>query len=562
MNKHTHVMLRAGGFQRLYASLLLVVGMCAATLSQAEQRPNILLLVADDLGYSDIGAFGGEIHTPTIDSLAHNGVMLTDFYATPSCSPTRAALLTGNDQHLAGLGLMAEVRKRRFADQPVLAGYEGVLRQHTVTLPQLLRDAGYKTIISGKWHLGRTAELQPQNQGFEESYVVLEGGSANFKQKEMGLFPNYPATFLHNGKPVDLPDSFNATVDYTNHLITSMDSARQQNRPFFAFAAYTAPHWPLQAPDSYLQNVRGRYDNGYQAIAEERIERMKRLGLITAAEAASVKVDAPEWSGLSAEERQRAARKMEIYAAMVEQLDDEISRLVEHLKKTGQYDNTMIVFMSDNGPESKDYDDRLADWVASNFDNSPTNMGRANSFVAYGKDWAAVSATPLRGAKQSVHEGGTRVPAIISLPGRIAPGRRDELVSVRDLMPTLLQFADVNTPGIEYAGRPIYPLQGESLAPILLDAKAGTLNGDRSVLGWEVDGSAALRLGNMKLVYKPDQDWQLFDLAKDKGERHDLAAGQPRLVEQMKAHWRHYAQINNIALNSDATPAEPTLPRP
>jgi len=548
--------------RRFQTCALLAAALCTAPFTFADQRPNILLVVADDLGYSDIGAFGSEIRTPTIDSLASSGAVLRDFHTAPSCSPTRAALLTGNDQHLSGLGLMAEVRKRRFGTQPVLPGYEGVLDENAVTLPQLLSDAGYKTIISGKWHLGRAPELQPQNRGFEESYVVLEGGSANYRQNEMGLFPNYPATFLHNGKPVELPADFNATVNYTDHLIESIDAARRENKPFFAFAAYTAPHWPLQAPDRYLQQTRGRYDAGYQAIASKRVERMHAMGLLSEEEAASASVDAPNWSGMSTQARQHAARKMEIYAAMVEQLDDQVARLVEHLKKTGQYDNTLIVFMSDNGPESKDYDGRLAEWVNANFDNSLANMGRVNSFVAYGKYWAAVSATPLRGAKQSVLEGGTRVPAIVSLPGGIAPGERSELLNVRDLMPTILEFAKVPVPGIEYAGRPVHPLQGESFAALLRDTKATTLNGDRSVVGWEVDGSAALRLGSMKLVYpagKLGDAWQLFDLARDKGERHDLAGQQPQRVETMKAHWRHYAQVNNIALNPDLSPAEPLL---
>ncbi|WP_375170536.1 arylsulfatase [Marinobacter sp.] len=532
-------------------------------INAASSAPNILLLVADDLGYSDLGVFGSEISTPNIDALVEKGRVMTDFYSAPSCSPTRAMLLTGNDQHMSGLGLMAEVRKRRFpGNVPVMPGYEGVLRDQVVTLAELLNDVGYKTILSGKWHLGKTDNLQPQNQGFEQSWTVLEGGSANFKQDEMGLFPNYPATFLHNGEPLELPADFNATEFYTDRLINSIDAARAEGRPFFALAAYTAPHWPLQAPDRFLKMYRGKYDGGYQAVADRRIRRMKDLGVLNQRYPERAILDeSPPWEALSREEQMLSARQMEVYAAMVTHLDQEIGRLVEHLKQAGQYQNTFIMFMSDNGPESKDYDLRVGDWISENFDNSPENLGRKNSFVTYPKAWAQVSAQPFRGYKQTIQEGGIRVPAIIHYPEKLAPAGPDGgVMSVRDIMPTLLELASVKPPGIEYKGQFVHPIQGHSRWSSLKE----TSGPDRAEvpLGWEVDGNAALRKGTLKLVYtvnEANRGWQLYDLAHDPSERDDLAEKHPHELSQMLVAWQHYAQVNNIALNDDLTPALPVV---
>lgn len=529
--------------------------------AQADDRPNILLLIADDLGYSDLGTFGGEIDTPNIDALAQEGLVMQSFYAAPSCSPTRAMLLTGNDQHLSGLGMMAEVRKRRFPEaDTVRAGYEGYFRKEVVTVAELLRESGYQTILSGKWHLGLTPELQPQNQGFEESYTVLEGGSAQFKQKEMGLFPNYPATFLHNGEPMALPDDFNASVFYTDRLIEATEKARQQQKPFFAIAAYTAPHWPLQAPDEYLEKYRGHFDEGYQEVANQRLRRLKEMGLIGDEYPEVTQLESlPDWTAMTAEQRQRAAREMEIYAAMIDQMDTEIGRLLAHLKTAGVYDNTLVLFMSDNGPEPKDYDTRLSDWVAANFDNSLENLGKVDSFVTYGEHWAAVSAMPFRGHKQTVREGGLRVPFVAHFPGRIAAGSSERIASVRDLLPTLLDLTGVPSPGIEFAGRPIHPSLGRSLLPFLT-GKEDPQSQHNAVFGWEVDGHAALRQGPMKLVYLaegPEAGWRLFDVETDPAELNDLAGDQPETLQRLLAEWRHYAQLNNIALNADMTPALP-----
>lgn len=548
--------------------LVLTLALSSPLAISAETRPNILLLMADDMGYSDIGALGGEIDTPNIDGLVRDGRLLLDFHSAPSCSPSRAMLLTGNDQHMSGLGMMTEVRKRLYPGVPaeqIRPGYEGELRKDAVTIAELLRDSGYRTLIAGKWHLGMKPEQQPQRFGFEQSHVVLEGGAAHFKQAEMGLMANYSSTFLHNGEPMALPDDFYSTTFFTDKLIEGIDGAGREGKPFFAFAAYTAPHWPLQAPDTLLQKYRGRYDDGYQVIADRRLARLKAQGLMGEGYPEQAQLEnVPDWNSLSLEERRRSARKMEAYAAMVESMDREIGRLLDHLKANGTYDDTFILFTSDNGPESVDREQPIQDWVNRHFDNSLDNMGRVNSFIAYGKAWAQVSAQPFRGAKQSILEGGIRVPLVAHFPARFDSGVSHELVSMRDIMPTLLELTGVEFPGIEYRGRLTLPVQGNSMLDHLNDGNSPILPGI-SGLGWEVDGNAAIRRGSMKLVYSPRQlgeGWQLFDLSVDPGERKDLAAENEDLVNAMLADWRHYAQLNNIALTDELTPAIPVLDVP
>ena len=533
--------------------------------AQTPHQPNILLLVADDLGYADLGAMGSEISTPNLNQLIAGGKLLLDFHSAPSCSPTRAMLLTGNHQHLSGIGMMAETRNRLFAHQAIRPGYEGVLQGEAVTLAELLRDAGYETSIAGKWHLGKLPEQQPQNRGFAESYVVLEGGAAHFKQKEMSIQANYSATFVHNGEPLALPENYFSTTYFTDRLIETTRAAHEQNKPFFAFAAFTAPHWPLQAPDSYLAKYRGFYDRGYQVIADQRLVRQKELGLLPADfQTRAVLEGVPEWNSLSAEEKMRSARSMEAYAAMVESLDQEIGRLVTHLKNLGEYDNTLILFMSDNGPESVNRGDSIKEWVAEHFDNRLDNLGRANSFVTYGPAWAQVSAQPGRRYKQTIFEGGIRVPAFVHFPARVLKGQTTEFASVRDVMPTFLQVAGIEHPGIRYKGRAVIPSQGSTMLPFL-SGEEPRIHAAAQPMGWEQDGAAALRRGNLKLVYAPKitgATWRLYDLATDPAEQQDLAGQHPEQVKDLLMDWRQYAGSNNISIDEAGVPRFPALQRP
>lgn len=540
---------------------LLMLGASQALASPTVKQPNILLIVADDLGFSDLSALGSEIQTPNLDKLLTDGRLMLDFHAAPSCSPTRAMLMSGNDPHLAGLGMMAEARKRLPAGAQVRAGYEGVLGSNVATLAELLHDAGYRTYISGKWHLGMQPAQQPQNRGFDQAYVLLEGGAAHFKQANMALQPNYSSTFRHNGEPIELPDDFYSTTWFTDRLIAAIDDGKASNKPFFAFAAYTAPHWPLQAPDEYLAQYRGRYDQGYEVIARERLARQRKAGLVPADFPLEPQLEGvPGWASLTKQQQQQSARTMEVYAAMVAALDAEVGRLVDHLRKTGELDNTLVLFMSDNGPENATRVD--PNWIKENFDTRLANYGRRDSFLMIGSAWAQVSALPSRRYKMTTYQGGIRVPAFVYHPATIKAGRSDELASVRDIMPTLLQLAGAPMPGINYRDRAIVPPQGTS-ALDYLQGKDTRIHAHDEALGWEINGSASLRKGPMKLLWDATDGtpaWHLYDLSNDPGEHHDIAAAHPRQVNDLLRDWKAYAQRSNIAIDADGRPASPALP--
>ncbi|MCI0914628.1 arylsulfatase [Pseudomonas putida] len=540
---------------------LLMLGTSQAMATPTVKQPNILLIVADDLGFSDLSALGSEIQTPNLDKLLTDGRLMLDFHAAPSCSPTRAMLMSGNDPHLAGLGMMAEARKRLPAGVAVRAGYEGVLGSNVATLAELLHDAGYRTYISGKWHLGMQPAQQPQNRGFDQAYVLLEGGAAHFKQANMALQPNYSSTFRHNGDPIELPDDFYSTTWFTDRLIAAIDDGKASNTPFFAFAAYTAPHWPLQAPDKYLAQYRGRYDQGYEVIAHERLARQRKAGLVPADFPLEPQLEGvPGWATLSEQQQRQSARTMEVYAAMVAALDAEVGRLVDHLRQTGELDNTLVLFMSDNGPENATRVD--PNWIKEHFDNRLANYGRRDSFLMIGSAWAQVSALPSRRYKMTTYQGGIRVPAFVYHPASIKAGRSDEMASVRDIMPTLLQLAGAPMPGISYRDRAIVPPQGTS-ALDYLQGKDTRIHAHDEALGWEINGSASLRKGPMKLLWDATDStpaWHLYDLSKDPGEHHDIAAAHPRQVSDLLRDWKAYAQRSNIAIDADGRPASPAMP--
>ncbi|SEJ65363.1 arylsulfatase [Pseudomonas linyingensis] len=535
--------------------------MLACVLPQAafaaSSPPNILLILADDLGFSDITSYGGEIETPSLDQLAGEGVRLTGFYAAPTCSPTRAMLMSGTDNHLVGLGTMAEVLP--FAkDLQGRPGYEGHLNDQAHSVVQLLRDGGYATYMAGKWHLGQADDQGPHAWGFDRSVTLLEGGASHFKPLPGSKVRIENVSYREDGKPFEVPEDFFSSDFYTDKLIDYIESGRETGKPFFAYAAYTAPHWPLHAPQEYLDKYKGRYDGGYDAIRHERIERLKSLGLIDPQFAAALPapVPSPQWQQLSVEERQLQARKMEVYAAMVDHLDMNIGRLVDYLKKIGAYDNTLIVFMSDNGAAGEDHAKGYSP-ADENTDNSLANIGHKGSNINYGYRWAEVSATPFSLVKGTTAEGGIAVPTIVRLPaslggegGRILRG----FGRVDDLAPTFLELAGVPVPGASYRGQPKQPMTGQSLLGMLAGKEPGAA---RPVAG-ELFGQAYVRDGDWKLVAArapdgspplPDRpyDWKLYNLAEDRGETTDLSARYPAKVEALKAQWRSYVEWAGVA---------------
>lgn len=521
------------------AALLLCSSAFAAT------PPNILLIVADDLGYSDLRSYGGEINTPSLDQLAKNGVQMTNMYAAPTCSITRSMLMSGTDNHLVGMGTMAEALQPFQRGKP---GYEGYLNGRAYSIAELLKAGGYRTAMVGKWHLGLEADQGPDKRGFEQSFSLLEGGSTHFKPGTEQPAKIEQVHYRENGQPVELPENFYSTDFYTDKLLSYLKAQKTDGKPFFAYAAYTSPHWPLQAPKEYLDKYKGRFDQGYDSVRASRIERMKQLGILSAEAVAARPIPAnpklPGWDQLTPEQKRTEARKMEIYAAMVDNLDHNIGRLVSYLRESGQYDNTLIVFMSDNGAAGENHTQFYP--AGANTNNAYANLGQRGSQIDYGLRWAEVSAAPFHLFKGTTAEGGISVPAIINLPKALhRQGVERGIARVDDLAPTFLAVAGLAVPNDTNK----QPITGKSMLPLLTGQGSAHEN---PRLAGELFGNAYYREGNLKLLGMRPQTgfgeapqppkWQLFDLAKDRGETTDLAPAQPETVERLKAAWMDYAK--------------------
>jgi len=520
-----------------------------------EGRPNILIIVADDLGYTDLGVYGGEIGTPNLDALAGSGVLFTRFYSSPTCSPTRAMLLTGTDHHLAGLGTMAGDHTPNQQGQP---GYEGFLNFRVVTVAELLRDAGYHTYMTGKWHLGLEEETGPAERGFERSFALLPGGGGHFDDLDLSA-GHTRAIYRENGIVTPLPEEFYSTRFYAERMIDYIDGGRGDGRPFFAYLAFTAPHWPLQAPDSSIARHAGAYDGGYDELLTERLERLESLGLLSAeVQPPALLPGERAWKQLTAAERRVEARRMEIFAAMVHDLDLYVGRVVDYLKGIGEFENTFIFFMSDNGAEGHDleaYWPELGPAIRECCDNSYENMGRADSYIYYGPNWARAGVGPSRLFKGFATEGGIRVPAFASFPGGLAGGRRYEaFASVMDLTPTVLDLAGVSHPGSRYRGREVEPMRGISMLS-MLRRESDRVHELDHVMGWELFGRRAMRQGNWKLVWTthpfgPD-DWELFNLAEDPAESRDLSSQYAGRRGELLGLWDRYVEEVGVLLPSE-----------
>jgi len=521
-------------------------------------RPNILLVVVDDMGYTDLGSYGGEIDTPNLDRLAMDGVRFSDFHTAPTCSPTRAMLLTGTDHHLAGLGNMAEALSPNQKNQP---GYEGYLNSRVVTLAELLRDAGYHTYMTGKWHLGLEKSQGPAARGFKKSFALLQGGGGHFD--DLGLSPS-KAQYREGGELVSLPDDFYSTQFYSDKMIEYIDEGRAQDpaatqRPFFAYLSYTAPHWPLQAPDASIEKYRGRYDGGYDRLYDRRLAGVQSLGLIAGKFVTAPRLPGePAWNQLGDAEKEVMARKMEIYAAMVDDVDRHVGRVLDSLQANAQLDNTLVIFLSDNGAEGHNLDrdwPPLAAYITGCCDNTLANMGRANSYVWYGPNWARASMAPFHLHKAYTSEGGIRVPAFIRYPDFANRGAIEHgFVSVMDVMPTVLALAGIEHPGTLYRGRDVLPMKGKSMLP-LLRGKSQAVHSSDEAMGWEFNTRRAIRRGDWKLVMVPKPngtgEWRLFNLAADPAEQQDLARERLGIVEEMIQLWDRYAEENGVIVASE-----------
>jgi len=458
----------------------------------SDNRPNILLVVADDLGWTDLGCFGSEIDTPHLDALAQRGVKFTSFYTSVSCSPTRSMLLSGTDNHLAGLGNMVEFLTPQQRGRP---GYEGYLNNRVVSLGEVLRDGGYHTYMAGKWHLGHESNQLPHARGFERSFSLLGGGGSYWADRSGLSVRQKLVTYAVDDKILDeLPGDFYATRGYTDFLIDAIRKNLDDGKPFLAYLAFTTPHDPLHVPEPWLSRYHGEYDDGYEVLKRRRAEGTKRLELVPN--------DAPlprrhqmvkAWDTLSKEEQAIASRGMEVYAGMVSNMDYHYGRIEAFLRDIGEYDNTIVIFISDNGPNpynSEDYPgNRDSEWLSS-FDNSLGNLGSPGSNYAYGIGFASASAGPLDLFKMTVGEGGIRAPMLIDCPG-IKGGRQiGVLTYVWDIMPTILDFAGISHRD-EYRGRRVERMRGRSLRGALTGTKKTVYDPEEYICGGEMGGLGA-----------------------------------------------------------------------
>ncbi len=519
--------------------LALVFVVAAAHAAPQSQRPNILLILADDMGYSDAGAYGGEIYTPSIDRLASQGVRFTNFHTSAYCAPTRSMLLTGADNHIVGLGNMTELLADNQIGKP---GYEGALNGRAPTVATTLRKAGYHTYMAGKWHLGKSKDKLPASQGFEESVVLLEGGADNFEKKS--YTPGYAAVHFYEGTDeIELPEDFYSTKFYTDKLLSYIDKNAGDKKPFFGYLAFQAVHQPHQAPENFIHRYDHVYDSGWSAIRDTRYQRQVEIGIMPV----GLDVDAagaPDWNKLSPEEKKTASRRMAAYAGMVEYMDMSIGRIVDHLKDKGLLDNTVIIFMSDNGGESAELQKMFPEYYKKNFDLSYDRIGLKGSYSEYGPGWAGVSMTPFANYKGSASEGGIRAPLVVRFPKTVQIGQTsDKLASVVDVVPTILDFAGV-LPARANAGN----LAGESLTR-LLAGKPSQLHDD-DIVAQEVAGGSAVFKGDYKLVRNAppfgDSQWRLYNLKLDPGETKDLSAENAKLVETLQSAYADYVRKNGV----------------
>ncbi len=529
--------------------------------STTAKRPNIVVIVADDMGYSDMGMFGSEIQTPNLDNLAKAGVRFTNFCTHASCSPTRSMLLSGLDTHVNGLGNMDEWTA---PNQVGLDGYEGNLSTNVVAFPQLLKDAGYHTYMVGKWHMGKSPDKIPAARGFERDFSLLDGAGSYWDMTNFtALTPN--SLYTEDGKYLTkLPKKYYATKTYTDKLISYIDANQSDGKPFFAYVSHQAPHDPYHLPKDWRERHVGQYDYGWDMIRQQRLKRMKELGIVPeSANLAERMWYVPQYDLLAPAARAIIGRKMELYAGLMENMDYHIGRLIDHLKEIGEYENTIFIVFGDNGAEGTDLAKMIAGTPGTR-DNlyfamkwsqtDPNAWGDPGSYVGYGPGWAQVSMTPFSQFKGWLAEGGVRNALIVSGPvvKREKGSINNGLMSVADIAPTLLEIAGTKYPE-KYNGNELPPLIGKSWVQVLAGEKESPRT-QKDYLGWELFGNRAIRQGDWKLrwLYKPfgKGDWELFNLLADPAERTDLAVSNPGKLKEMLLVWDEYVKTNNVIIPS------------
>ena len=534
-------------------SIPLINAASAAPIATVKPPPNIVLLLADDLGFSDLASYGSEINTPNLSTLARQGVQFSNFHVAANCAPTRAMLMTGVNNHRAGVGNIIEMIPDEFLDSPA---YQGTLSTNTVTVATLLRDAGYHTYMAGKWHLGHSPKLLPSARGYERTVALADSGADNWEQKP--YLPIYEqANWFADGERFELPDDFYSSRFLVDKIIEFIDSNSDSKAPFFAYLPFQAVHIPVQAPQSFIDRYDGKYDEGWEVLRSRRHKAAQALGLVPENSAMEPMASTESWQNLEPKTKRYQAKRMAVYAAMVEAMDFHIGRLIQHLKDTGRYNNTIFIFASDNGSEGSGAG---VEPVAMNnlmlslmdYNDDYETLGLKGSYGTIGPNFASAAASPLGYYKFYVGEGGLRVPLIIagepltlSTPNSII----DAFSYATDIVPTILQLTGTANPEGRYNGRAVEPIVGRSVVP-LLQGRAQRIYGDDDAVGYELNGHRALFLGDHKIVYnRPpigDGIWHLYNIAIDPGETEDLKEQQPQRFARMQSLYEQFVVEHGV----------------
>ena len=555
--------LRAVSVIACVLSLLLVwqssVAQTDATIPSREiVRPNVVLLLADDLGFSDIAPYGSEISTPHLTALAENGVSFTNYHTAANCAPARAMLLTGVDSHLAGVPNIPEMIPpvQQHADH-----YQGVLGQDVVTVATLLQTAGYHTYMAGKWHLGQTPGLLPSSRGFERTVALGESGADNWEQKP--YLPIYDkANWYADGKEYQLPEDFYSSRFLIDKTIEFIDSNSASEQPFFAYVPFQAVHMPVQAPQEFIDNHMGVYDQGWHQLRQARLKKAIELDVVADTTQAVSMPTTEDWDSLSDERKRYEAKRMAVYAAMIEAMDHHIGRLLDHLKRIGKYENTLFIFTSDNGSEptgAVNPTTLLSNFALSRqgYSSDYERLGLKGSFNSISPSFASAAASPLAYYKFFVGEGGLRVPLIIAGNGVAAKGLKSDVFShVTDITPTILQLTHTQEPSSYFGGRKIEPISGRDISQTLSNHQTQVRGEeDQDAVGYELAGNAALFLGDYKIVLHVaapgDGQWRLFNIKIDPGETKDLSSVEPKRLQRMLNLYHQY-EIDNQVLSITA----------
>lgn len=502
--------------------------------------PNVVLILIDDAGLMDLGAFGGEASTPNIDALAKQGMMFTNYHTSPVCAPSRAMLLTGSDSHLTGVPNIPEFLSE---EQQQLPGYQGVLNDKVQTVATRLKGVGYNTYITGKWHLGHTESTLPSKRGFDRTFILDASGADNYEAKS--YLPIYSKAQWHqDGKHISLPEDFYSSKTYVDKMIEFMEDEEDKENPFFAYLPFQAIHIPLQAPKKFVDKYKGIYKEGWLTLREQRFEKAKQLGIVPQNMILGEMLPVlRKWESLSKSDKSEAINDMTVHAAMLEAMDFHIGRYIDYLKKKDLYDNTVFVITSDNGPEGAypQGSGSFVQWMKwQGYHRDENQLGEKGYYGAIGTEFASATASPFAFFKTYTGEGGLRVPLIMA--GKNIPkGKSNAFTIVTDITPTLLEMTGIKPTSLQSD----VPITGKSLYP-LLKGEVDSVYAHYEPVGIESAGSSALFKGDWKIVRnaKPhgDVNWRLYHITSDPGETIDLSKEKPRIFAELINDYVDYTQ--------------------